>query len=62
MKKENEKGLVEKDLEKDALLENDKKLSTDDLDAVSGGMAISTSQVRHMQHELGKDGKPGVKF
>ncbi len=62
MKKENEKGLAEKDLEKDALLENDKKLSTDDLDAVSGGMAITTSQVRHMQHELGKDGKPGVKF
>lgn len=59
MKKENEKGLVEKDLEKNALLENDKKLSTDDLDAVSGGLAITESQIRHIQLERERERKYG---
>ena len=62
MAKENEKKLVDENIKNEALKETNEKLSTDDLDNVSGGLAITESQIRHMQHELGKDGKPGIKF
>lgn len=59
MAKENEKGLHEEELSKDSLMQNDEKLSTTGLDDVSGGLAITESQIRHIQLERERERKYG---